>query len=366
VNLNSVITDADLLANPRIRVRNREHAKILIGDKLPVVTSTATATGFVSENIQYLDVGLKLDVEPDISLDDSVSIVLSLEVSSVINQITTPGGSLAYDIGTRTASTVLELKDGETEVLAGLISDNDTRTNTGIPGLGEFPVVGRLFSSHKTDHEKSEIILAITPHIVRGYRPTIASDSQFWSGTANHPLTQPLVLHHAAFPAVADAGDSPAVAESTAGTAAPAAVVAANAATFSWRGPAQVKAGDTFNVVLHMSADAEVHSLPIEASYENSSLDLVQVQEGDYFRRDGPHSLFASSIDKAASKIVVSTGRSGSAGIMGAGDVAVLTLKAPASKGVASLRILAASPLSTDGQPLNAALPQPYVVTITE
>jgi len=365
VNLNAVITDADLLANPRIRVRNREHAKILIGDKLPVVTSTATSTGFVSENIQYLDVGLKLDVEPDIALDDSVSINLSLEVSSVVNQVTTPGGSLAYDIGTRDASTVLELKDGETEVLAGLISDNDTRTATGIPGLGQFPIVGRLFSSHKTDHEKSEIILAITPHIVRGYRPTIASDSQFWSGTANRPLTQPLVLHHPS--PVASAGDSATPPASIADSTAPAApAIAAKVAALSWRGPPQVKAGETFNVILHMSADGEIHSLPIQASYEKNSLDLVQVQEGDYFRKDGPHSLFASSIDSAASKILISTGRSGSAGIMGDGDVAVLTLKAGASKGAASFRVLAASPLLTDGQPLNAPLPEPYVVTITE
>ena len=108
VNLSRIVTDADLLANPRIRVRNREHAKVLIGEMLPVVTSTATSTGFVSENIQYLEVGLKLDVEPDISLDDNVSINLNLEVSSVINQISTPGGSLAYVIGTRNTTTVLQ------------------------------------------------------------------------------------------------------------------------------------------------------------------------------------------------------------------------------------------------------------------
>jgi general secretion pathway protein D len=370
VNLNEVITDGDLLANPRIRVRNREHAKILIGDKLPVVTTTATSTGFVSENIQYLDVGLKLDVEPDISLDDNVSINLSLEVSSVVKQITTPGGSLAYDIGTRDASTVLELKDGETEILAGLISDNDTRTATGIPTLGQFPVVGRLFSSHKTDHEKSEIILAITPHIVRGYRPTVASDSQFWSGTANRPRTQPFVLHHPGQPAIAVAAvdDSiPLLTPAKGGGVSPTSpAVAAKSVTLSWRGPTQVKVGDTFTVALHISADGEIHSLPIQASYEQGSIDIVQVQEGGYFKGEGSQSLFASNIDATTSKVLVSAGRAGAEGVGGEGDVAILTLKARAPKAGAVIRIIAASPLLADGQPLNAALPDPYAVTITE
>lgn len=368
-NLNEIITDADLLANPRIRVRNREHAKILIGDKLPVVTSTATSTGFVSENIQYLDVGLKLDVAPDISLDDSVSINLSLEVSSVVNQITTPGGSLAYDIGTRDASTVLELKDGETEVLAGLISDNDTRTATGIPGLGRFPIVGRLFSNHKTDHEKSEVILAITPHIVRGYRPTVASDSQFWSGTANRARTQPLVLHHVDQPpiSVANTGDSGTVSTLTASTTASSErVSAARSVKLSWHGPSQVKVGDTFNVTLHVNADGEIHSLPIQASYEQNSLDLVQVQEGDYFKKGESRSLFASNIDSVASKILISAGRVGTQGVTGEGDVAVFTVKARGPKSAAIIQITAASPLLADGQPISAPLPDPFVVRITE
>ena len=121
VNANRQDSNAKLLTNPRIRVRNHEKAKILIGERVPNITSTATSTGFVSQSINYLDIGLTLNVEPTIYLDDTVGIKVALEVSSLLNQITGSSGTTAYEIGTRTASTVLQLKNGETDVLAGLI-----------------------------------------------------------------------------------------------------------------------------------------------------------------------------------------------------------------------------------------------------
>ena len=75
-------------------------------------------------------------------------------------------GTLAYEVGTRNATTVLRLKDGETQILAGLISDEDRKTASKVPGLGQIPILGRLFSSHKDDKSKTEIVLSITPHIV--------------------------------------------------------------------------------------------------------------------------------------------------------------------------------------------------------
>ena len=369
VNLNKLDSDADLLANPRIRVRNRQQAKILIGDKLPVVTSTATSTGFVSENIQYLDVGLKLDVEPDISIDGSVSINLSLEVSSVANQITTPGGSLAYQIGTRTASTVLELRDGETEVLAGLISDNDTRAAQKIPGLGDLPILGRLFSTHKNDHQKSEIILAITPRIVRGYRPSLTDDSQFWSGTANRPGTQPLILHHA-HPSTASSSvetGRPAALSPDASHApnSPEAVPDAATLTFDWQGPATVKQGDTFTISVHIRTDGAIYSLPLQVAYDKKALEVVSIQQGGFFKREASQSLFTDQIDPANGRLIISTGTSGTEGSAGEGSVATVTLRAVAANARATIALMAASPLLSNGQPLKATLPESYAVKIT-
>ena len=175
----------NVLANPRIRVKNKEKARIHIGDRVPVITTTAAATGgFVSESVNYLDVGLKLEVEPLIYLDDEVSIKVGLEVSNIAREVRTVGSStLTYQIGTRNASTVLRLRDGETQVLAGLISDEDRRSASRVPGIGEMPVLGRLFSSTRDNTVKTEIVLLITPRLVRTLvRPDVRS-VEFAAGT---------------------------------------------------------------------------------------------------------------------------------------------------------------------------------------
>lgn len=176
-------TDINLLANPRIRARNRETAKILIGDRVPNITTTATATGFIAESVQYVDVGLKLDVQPTIYLDNEVAIRINLEVSNIVDQVKTKTGTLAYQIGTRNATTVLRLKDGENQVLAGLISDAERSSANKVPGLGDIPFVGRLFGTRSEDGQKTELMLSITPRLVRGMtRPALAR-TEFTSGT---------------------------------------------------------------------------------------------------------------------------------------------------------------------------------------
>jgi general secretion pathway protein D len=175
----------NVLANPRIRVKNKEKARIHIGDRVPVITTTAAATGgFVSESVSYLDVGLKLEVEPLIYLDDEVGIKVGLEVSNIAREVRgTTSGTLTYRIGTRNANTALRLRDGETQVLAGLISDEDRRSADRVPGLGNMPVLGRLFSSTRDNTVKTEIVLLITPRLVRTLaRPEVRS-AEFAAGT---------------------------------------------------------------------------------------------------------------------------------------------------------------------------------------
>lgn len=182
LNANKTDTDSNILANPRIRVRNKDKAKVLIGDRVPVITVT-TNNGVSSDSVNYVDVGLKLDVEPNVYLDDEVAIKINLEVSSVVKEIVSKSGTQAYQIGTRSASTVLRLKDGETQVLAGLISDEDRSTANKIPGVGELPMLNRLFGSQKDDSTRSEIVLSITPRVLRAIRRPELSIAEFNSGT---------------------------------------------------------------------------------------------------------------------------------------------------------------------------------------
>lgn len=174
-----------VLANPRIRVKNKEKAKIHIGDRVPVITTTAAAVGgFVSESVSYLDVGLKLEVEPLVHLRDEVGIKVSLEVSNIVREIrSSNSNTLTYQVGTRNASTVLRLKDGETQILAGLISDEDRRTANRVPGLGTLPGVGRLFSDTHETRGKTEIVLLITPRLLRTLERPDNAFIEFSAGT---------------------------------------------------------------------------------------------------------------------------------------------------------------------------------------
>jgi general secretion pathway protein D len=148
-----------------------------------VITTTAGATGFVSESINYLDVGLKLEVEPTVNLEDDVAIKVGLEVSNISQENRTPSGTVSYQVGTRNAATTLRLRDGETQVLAGLINDEDRRSAQRVPGASQLPLIGRLFSSSSDTVNRTEIVLLITPRVLRGIERPEAALEEFKSGT---------------------------------------------------------------------------------------------------------------------------------------------------------------------------------------
>ncbi|WP_242560247.1 secretin N-terminal domain-containing protein [Pandoraea capi] len=193
VNLNATDGDTNILANPRIRVRNKEKAKILIGDKVPVISTTVGAGvgAFASESVSYIDVGLTLNVEPTIYMNDQVGIRISMEVSSLGAKTTTNSGSTVFQIGTRQASTVLQLKDGENQVLAGLLNNQEQTSGNKIPGLGDFPILGRLFGNTTNNDQKTEIVLSITPHIVRNVVRPAERATEFLSGTQGNFRRRP-------------------------------------------------------------------------------------------------------------------------------------------------------------------------------
>lgn len=193
INLNVNDGDTNILANPRIRVRNKEKAKILIGDKVPVISTTISGGvgTFASESVSYIDVGLTLNVEPTIYMNDQVGIRIAMEVSSLGQQTITKSGSTVFQIGTRQASTVLQLKDGENQVLAGLLNTQEQTSGNKIPGLGDFPILGRLFGNTTNNDKKTEIVLSITPHIVRNVTRPAESATEFLSGTQGNFRRRP-------------------------------------------------------------------------------------------------------------------------------------------------------------------------------
>lgn len=186
--------DSNLLANPRIRVLSREKAKIHIGDKIPIPVTTIGSgnSNFIGQSANYLDVGLKLDVEPRVLLDNNVAIRIGLEVSSA----SFAAGSLFPTIGTRNTSTVMMVADGETQVLAGLINDEDRKNTRKVPGLSDIPLLGRLFNAPNDNKSKTEIVLLITPHVLRNIQRPDASNAEFYGGTGGR--SAPLNINPAA------------------------------------------------------------------------------------------------------------------------------------------------------------------------
>ncbi|WP_232251249.1 type IV pilus secretin PilQ [Janthinobacterium sp. 1_2014MBL_MicDiv] len=377
VNLRRAVGDANILANPRIRARNREKAKIMIGDKVPVSTSTTTATGVISESVQYLDVGIKLDVEPTIYLGDEVAIKIGLEVSSISNEVRTPGGSLAYQIGSRSASTVLRLKDGETQVLAGLINDEDRMAANRVPGVGDIPVLGRLFSSQKDDRNKTEIVLSITPRLVRNINRPDAAASEFWSGTESALRTRPLTMQVAnekqgLDPAAPGAGQgvmargaSP-MAGQEEGPGAPRKDIEPVAVSLQLQAPEQVKAGQQFKLAVRIKSDGDLRNLPLQIAYDTTAFQVMGVEEGGFFKQNGGQSTLSSNVDATTGRIFASVLRSGTAGARGEDVAAVITLKALKANPKAEVRILSSTPITVNNRTIEPVMPAPLAIKVVD
>ncbi|MCE4538051.1 general secretion pathway protein GspD [Pelomonas sp. P7] len=262
---------SNLLASPKLRARNKEKAKIQIGDRVPVFTSTSTANVGVSTAVTYIDVGLKLEVEPTVQLDNEVIMKVNLEVSSLGPKESSggPQPTSAYRIGSRTASTSLRLRDGETQVLAGLINDEDRKNVSGLPYASEAPLLGRLFGVHTDSRKKTEIVLLITPHVLRNIGLPEASQTILPSGFDANPGAQGLRLRSpgsVAAPLAGSpphAGSGPAAVARSPGEAVVEMQTSANAAVgetlsvgLTNTGAASVKGTLTYDVSLFTRADA--------------------------------------------------------------------------------------------------------------
>ncbi len=386
--------DTNLLANPRIRTRNREKAKIVIGERVPNITTTiAPQGGFASDTINYIDVGLTLNVEPTIHLDNEVAIKISLEVSSLGNQIKSPNGSTAFQIGNRSASTVLRLKDGENQVLAGLINDEDRRSGNKIPGFGELPIIGRLFGSTTDDNQKTEIVLSITPHLIRNIRRPDAAQSEFRAGTdssfrnrpdsvaggaANVAIGSPAAAVNSvpaiqqAVPAIHSGSNtaennlaSPAnnAATTVSGGAMGNAATAPGATTLQWQGPTQLNTDEAFEVQLMMQSNQPVTSVPMTLSFDPQVFRVIGIAEGTFLKQDGAQTGFTSSVDPTG-KIQLNATRAGSGGATNLASVAILSFRTLAPVDATSIEVLTAAPLGVGGRPIAVALPPPKTVKV--
>jgi general secretion pathway protein D len=342
-------SDTKTLANPRVRVRHKEKARVHVGDRVPVISSTIVGQGtnapVTAEQIQYLDVGIKIEAEPTIHGDDTIAIKINLDVSTLGRAITTVAKNVVYEVGTRNATTSLRLRDGETQALMGLIRDDDSQSGSGLPFVGEFPVLDRIFGSKRSEQRSQELVLLITPRLVRGVERTDAALAEFWSGTeaavrTRTPFVQP--LPQAVSAAAPARGAAPGTTPGPALAARPTLAVAAETALplqLSWQAPADVKAGEEFFVELKARSDGLVKGASIQLRYDPAQYEVLAVEDGGYFSQVGGSAVFTPRVDTSLGVVFATLGASGAGSAKGEGSLLKLRLKARQPLANSSLQI---------------------------
>src|SRR5215472_3784865 len=195
-------SDTKIIQNPEIRSVDGQTAKLKIGQRIPVATGSfqagvgvggAAGTGFVNPLVNtqftYLDVGVNVDMTPRVHPNHEVTLKLRIEISSELTT-TNIGGISQPVIGSKTIEHDIRLKEGETNILGGLIERTDTKTISGWPGLARIPILGRFFSDNKVEHQEDETLIVLTPHIVRMPFLTKGNLQPMLSGPDQNPQTR--------------------------------------------------------------------------------------------------------------------------------------------------------------------------------
>ena len=378
--VNALLTDSDtrILQNPRIRATDGQRATLKIGSKIPIATGSysstlsTTASLGVQTQFTYLDVGVNIDMTPTVHYDHEVSLKMKVEVLSQASTVTISGVAEPV-IGQRSAEQVIQLKDGEPSILAGLLQRQETRGVNGTPGLGEIPFFKFFFSTQSKEVQENEIVFVIIPHIVRESILTRLNTRAIDTGTStslelrrdtttsvadlNAPAmaspprqdgtTSAAVAASAMIGQIKQAAQMPRPGTVAPGTAAAAAeqAAAAQRAQASPPIPGAVRpislalmaptgaqpVGSTFQVAVMVSGAQDLYAVPMQLQFNPAVLQLVNVDAGDLLSRDGqPVSIVHR--DEGNGSVTVSTSRPpGTSGINGQGTLAVLTFKAIAA-----------------------------------
>lgn len=385
--VNALLSDSDtrILQNPRIRATDGQRAQLKIGQRIPVATgsfssgaSTAIVSSLVNTQFQYLDVGVTVDITPTVHQDREITLKMIIEVSNQANTVTISGVNEPV-IGQRRVEQVIQLKEGEPSILAGILTRNESDAISGTPGLANIPLIKRFFSSNNRDRSQNEVVFLLIPHIVR--EPLItrlntraidtgtgqgielrrepvadtppagdtsanvttgAFQQQHPAGTA--PPAPPITAAQAASAMIGQIGteNSPAArsAQQTLnGSSGPSMPIPAQAApaaggtvNFTVTPPAGTQTvGSTFQMAVVASGAKDLYSVPLQVQFNPALLSLVNVDSGEFLGRDG-QSVAVVHRDEGNGTVTISVSRPPAVrGVDGQGSVCILTFKANAA-----------------------------------
>src|SRR5215472_11182458 len=307
-NLSAIMSASDtkLIQNPEIRALDGQKASLKIGDRVPVATGSfqpgiggVGINPLVNTQFQYLDVGVNIDVTPRVHANGEVTLKIAMDVSAVTGQQNI-GGISQPIIGQRKIEHEIRLKDGEANLLGGIMEDQQTKQLSGIPGLAQIPILKYLFGQTTQDHSENEIVFAIVPHIIRSTDVNEINQRAIDIGTATtiglRRAPRPVSATSSSSapsgqngtPAIVPADQTqnqppvrPAVSSGQSASSAP-------APNFLFDPPTiQVKKGDTFPVNLVISGAQNVYSVPVQLNYNPNLLQLVNVSNGSFLSQDG-------------------------------------------------------------------------------
>jgi general secretion pathway protein D len=364
---NLLLTDSHtkILQNPRIRASDGQEASLKIGERLPVATgsyqtgaATAIVSSLVNTQFQYLDVGVNVKIKPTVHYDRDVTLKLTIEVSST-NGTENLGGVNEPIITQRTIDQTIRLKEGEANVLGGILQKQTSNSVSGTPGLANLPILKYLFSSQDKTIADDEIVFLLIPHVVRASMLDNLNTREIDSGTTNSielrrinqdtpPPSAAAAVAQVARPSALPPGmnvpQGPGVPITAAGAAASA--VAGMQQQADGQTPVKLgltpemqpqKVGSTFQMAVTLAGGTDIFSVPMQLQYDATKLSLVNVDLADsqptsgvnFLGQDGQAVALVHRDDNG--NVAISASRPpGTHGVSGSGTVCLLTFQAKA------------------------------------
>jgi general secretion pathway protein D len=362
-NLLLTDTSTKILQNPKIRVLDGQEATLKIGERIPVATgsyqtgaATAIVSSLVNTQFTYQDVGVNIKVKPTIHYDGDVTLKLDIGVSTVSGE-SNIGGITEPIITQRTVSQTIRLKQGEANILGGILQKQTTESESGTPGLANLPILKYVFGSNDKQIQDDQIVFLLIPHIVRREMLDPANLREIDTGTANNiqlrylndALSSAAVNPQTPVAPVATTSAVPtqAVTPVTATDAAEAAAANMRQQESIAAAPVQLnlapelqqaKVGSTFQIKVNLAGGTDVFSVPMQLQYDQTKLSLINVDLGDsqqgagmdFLGKDG-QAVALVHRDSGNGNVAISASRPpGAHGVSGSGTVCVLTFKATA------------------------------------
>lgn len=388
----ALLTDSQtrIIDDPEVRMVDGQDAKLRIGDRVPVATGSfqagvgvgATGAGgsivnpLVNTQFQYLDVGVIVDVTPRIHSDNrEVSLKLSIEVSSVTGQQNI-GGINQPVISTRKIEHDVRLQDGEVNILGGLIERTNTKSISGWPGLSNIPFLRYFTSQEDVENEDQEVLIVVTPHIIRIPNITAENLRGIASGTDTNPeirlesvvMTPPLPAGATGAGATSAPGAQTATPPVTAATpgSAPGAQAPGGPATNTPASGAQapmgqlafepatvaLKAGETTTVGVVVQGAQDLYSIPMLMQYDPKVISVEDVRQGGFLSGGQQPIAVVQRVDKERGQAIVSATRMpNTPGVSGSGTIFGVVLRG-VGPGSSTLSILQVNARDSQQRPL--------------